>query len=38
MTALPFALFVLALLVWSVCLLIGTLASFDETDENGPEA
>lgn len=35
MTGLPFALVVLLILVWAICLLIGTLASQDDSD--GPE-
>lgn len=37
----PFAAVVAVLLVWSLCLLVGTLGSLDtrgdESDENGPE-
>ena len=34
----PFALVVLGILVWSVVLLVGTLGTLDESDENGPES
>lgn len=34
----PFALAVLGILVWSIVLLVGTLGSLDESDENGPES
>lgn len=40
LAGLPFALFVLALVVWYLCLLAGTLGSLDtgdESDENGGE-
>ncbi len=37
MTALPFALAVALILVYALVLLVGTLSSFEESDENGGE-
>lgn len=34
----PFLLVVLGILVWSIVLLVGTLGTLDESDENAPES
>jgi hypothetical protein len=37
-TGLPFALFVFALVVWSLVLLVGTLGSLDQPEDSEDEA